>query len=219
MQREFFRKGTAVSEDYFALPATLPVPQDDGACDHLTNITLPDLVLRATSGSAVNIAHLARTRAVIFTYPRTGNPQDPDPSLDGWDEIPGARGCTPQSCGFRDLTSEFAALGYAIAGLSTQSTEYQFEFVRRMHIPFDLMSDSEFALTDALLLPTFTFNGERLLKRMAWVLDKGKIEKVFYPVFPPGENSNTVLAWLRGRADRETRVARLRSSVPHLVAK
>ncbi|MGE0634435.1 MAG: peroxiredoxin, partial [Pseudobdellovibrionaceae bacterium] len=130
-------------------------------------------------------------------YPRTGEPSKPAPP--DWDLIPGARGCTPQSCGFRDLYREFQSLGFQVFGLSSQDTDYQKEFVNRNHIPFEILSDAEFALTDSLRLPTFVYNGMRLIKRMAWVIEDGKITKVFYPVFPPTENAATVLAWLRSQ--------------------
>jgi peroxiredoxin/GNAT superfamily N-acetyltransferase len=197
-------------KDFFNLPANLPVPQDDGACDHLRNQRLPGIKLQSTSGAEVNLAVLAQSPTVVFFYPRTGHPLDADPSLDGWDAIPGARGCTPQACGFRDLKAEFTALGCDIVGLSTQTTEYQQEFVERMRITFDILSDASFALTDALALPTFVYRGERLLKRMSWVLGEGCIKKVFYPVFPSGQNAATVLDWLSGRGQRDALTKRNR---------
>lgn len=182
--------------DLFELPANLPVPKDDGACAHLTGAPLPDVKLATTEGRALDLR--AIERAVVFIYPRTGEPHLPAPP--DWDLIPGARGCTPQSCGFRDLYAEFRALGYAVYGASTQTTEYQREFVARNHIPFEILSDAGFALTDALRLPTFVYAGERLIKRMAWVVEAGRIRHVFYPVFPPHENAARVIEWLRDRA-------------------
>ena len=177
------------------LPDGLPVPRDDGATSHLTGRQLPDLPLPATDGSHVNIAKL-RGRTVVYLYPRTGEPGKAPP--DGWDAIPGARGCTPQSCGFRDHFAELAKLGVAqLFGLSTQDTEYQREAVARLHLPFPLLSDQELRLTRILDLPTFQVAGMTLVKRMAWIVDDGSIVKVFYPVFPPDRNAEEVIAWLR----------------------
>src|SRR5256714_136390 len=151
------------------LPNDLPVPQDDGAASHLTGAALPDLALRATDGTDVNLARVAG-RAVVYLYPRTGRPGQPLP--DGWDGIPGARGCTPQSCGFRDHFAELKRLGAAqLFGLSTQATDYQREAVERLHLPFAILSDANLRLTRALNLPTFEVAGMILLKRMAWVVD------------------------------------------------
>ncbi len=182
--------------DLSKIPEGLPVPTDDGGCDHLRNISLPAISLRTTSDRYIKLNQL-QIPSVIFFYPRTGEPSKPAPA--DWDLIPGARGCTPQSCGFRDLYQEFKSLGYQVFGASSQSTEYQKEFVSRNHIPFEIISDEKFELTDALMLPTFTYNGIRLIKRMAWVVNNGKIEKVFYPVFPPNENASRVFEWLSAR--------------------
>jgi peroxiredoxin len=179
------------------LPENLPVPQDDGACDHLKGLEFPSILLRSTNGRLVDLAEEAAIATVVFFYPRTGTPSEPAP-LD-WDLIPGARGCTPQSCGFRDLYSEFRELGFRLFGASSQTTEYQEEFVSRNHIPFEILSDADFKLTDALGLPTFVFGGSRLIKRLAIVLQEGRIAKVFYPVFPPNENAANVLTWIRER--------------------
>jgi peroxiredoxin len=186
--------------DRFKLPEALPVPQDDGAARHLSGRRLPALKLPATDGSAVDLAALAG-RTVVYIYPRTGEPGKPVPPE--WDAIPGARGCTPQSCGFRDHFAELEALGVGrLYGLSTQDSDYQREAVERLHLPFAILSDAKLELTRALDLPTFEFNGMTLLKRMAWVVDDGLITKVFYPVFPPDRNAADVIAWLRenGRA-------------------
>jgi peroxiredoxin len=178
------------------LPPNIPVPQDDGAARHLVGMKLPDLALPATSGGAVNLARLA-ARTVLYIYPRTGVPGVDAPP--GWDDIPGARGCTPQSCGFRDHFAELEALGVAhLLGLSTQDTAYQREAAERLHLPFAILSDAKLAFTRALKLPTFTTSGMTLLKRMALVIDDGVIAKVFYPVFPPDQNAAEVIAWLRG---------------------
>jgi len=178
------------------LPPDIPVPQDDGAARHLAGMRLPDMALPATSGSDVNLAGLLG-RTVLYIYPRTGVPGVDAPP--GWDDIPGARGCTPQSCGFRDHFAELKGLGVAhLFGLSTQDTGYQREVAERLHLPFAILSDAKLALTRALKLPTFTTSGMTLLKRMALVVDNGVIAKVFYPVFPPDKNAAEVIAWLRG---------------------
>jgi peroxiredoxin len=179
----------------FDLPADLPVPQDDGAARHLAGARLPDLALAATDGVQVNLARL-QGRTVVYVYPRTGDPNAGTP--DGWNAIPGARGCTPQSCGFRDHFAELKRLGVAqLFGLSTQTTAYQREAVERLHLPFAILSDADLALTRALNLPTFVFDGMELIKRMAWVIDQGRITQLFYPVFPPDRNAEHVIAWLQ----------------------
>jgi peroxiredoxin len=177
------------------VPPDLPVPVDDGGARHLQGLALPDLALAATDGSQVNLSRLAG-RTVLYVYPRTGVPGQPSP--DGWDTIPGARGCTPQSCGFRDHFAELSKLGIAhVHGLSTQTTEEQREAAERLHLPFALLSDAGLALTRAIDLPTFTVAGMTLIKRMAWVIDGGVLSKVFYPVFPPDRNAEEVIAWLQ----------------------
>ncbi len=178
------------------LPPGIPVPQDDGAARHLTGMKLPDLALPATRGGAINLALLGG-RTVLYIYPRTGVPGVDLPP--GWDDIPGARGCTPQSCGFRDHFAELKALGAShLFGLSTQNTDYQREAAERLHLPFAILSDAKLAFARALNLPTFSVAGMTLLKRMALVFDDGIIDKVFYPVFPPDKNAAEVMAWLRG---------------------
>ena len=177
------------------LPPNIPAPQDDGAARHLTGMKLPDLALRATSGASVNLSKL-EGRTVVYVYPRTGVPGVDLPP--GWNEIPGARGCTPQSCGFRDHFDELKRLGVVqLFGLSTQDTVYQQEAASRLHLPFAILSDEKLALTRALKLPTFTASGMTLLKRMALVIDDGVITKAFYPVFPPDKNAAEVIAWLQ----------------------
>jgi len=177
------------------LPTDLPVPVDDGATRHLPGRAMPDLALAATDGASVNLSRL-RGRTVVYVYPRTGEPGKPSP--DGWDAIPGARGCTPQSCGFRDHHAELRTLGVAqLFGLSTQDTDYQREAAERLHLPFSLLSDHELKLARALELPTFTVAGMTLIKRMALVIDDGVITHVFYPVFPPDKNAEEVIAWLK----------------------
>jgi peroxiredoxin len=180
------------------LPSDLPVPVDDGGARHLTGATLPDLALPATDGSPVNLLRL-KGRTVVYVYPRTGEPGKPSPQ--GWDAIPGARGCTPQSCGFRDHFAEIKRLGVThLYGLSTQATDYQREAAERLHLPFAILSDAELRLTRALRLPTFEVQGMVLLKRMAWLIDDGVITKVFYPVFPPDKNAEEVIAWLQAHS-------------------
>ena len=176
------------------LPADLPIPRDDGAARHLTGRKLPALALAATDGSRVDLSKL-RGRTVVYIYPRTGVPGQASP--EGWDQIPGARGCTPQSCSFRDHFAELKRLGVAhLFGLSTQDTAYQSEAAERMHLPFPLLSDQKLELARALELPTFTVAGMTLLKRMALVIDDGAVTQVFYPVFPPDKNAEEVIAWL-----------------------
>jgi len=177
------------------LPPGIPAPQDDGAARHLAGMKLPDLALPASDGAAVNLSKL-KGRTVVYIYPRTGVPGVDPP--DGWDQIPGARGCTPQSCSFRDHFGELKRLGAAqLYGLSTQDTAYQREAATRLHLPFAILSDEKLALTKTLKLPIFSVAGMTLLKRMALVVDDGAITKAFYPVFPPDKNAEEVIAWLQ----------------------
>jgi len=181
------------SFDPYTLPEGLPVPEDDGGADHLSGAEVPALVLDSTSGP-VDLAELCRERAVVYVYPRTGRPGvDPVP---GWDEIPGARGCTPQSCGFRDHAGELAQLGALVAGVSAQSLDEQLELAERLAISYPVMSDPELRLRDELGLPTFVVEGHELYKRLSFVAERGRIAKVFYPVFPPDRNAAEVVAWL-----------------------
>jgi len=181
--------------DPTVLPADIPAPQDDGAARHLTGMKLPDIALAATSGPVVNLSKL-KGRAVLYIYPRTGVPGVDLP--EGWNAIPGARGCTPQSCGFRDHFADLKALGVVhLYGLSTQDSGYQREAVERLHLPFAILSDADLKLGHAIKLPTFATSGMTLFKRMALVIDNGTIVKAFYPVFPPDKNAEEVLAWLR----------------------
>jgi len=183
--------------DVYTLPDDLPVPEDDGACDHLPGRSLPALTLNATAGGPVDLAGLGATgTAVLFIYPRTGKPGESLPP--GWDLIPGARGCTPQSCAFRDLQGEFAERGAVVVGLSAQSQADQAEFAERVHLRFPLLSDPQLELATALELPTFQVAGMTLYKRVTLVVRDGKIAKAFYPVFPPDRNAADVLAWLSG---------------------
>jgi peroxiredoxin len=178
------------------LPANLPVPEDDGACDHLRGQPLPDLALPSTSGNEINL-HQQHGLVVLYAYPLTGRPGVALPP--GWDEIPGARGCTPESCSFRDHHAEIRQRGAEVFGLSTQSTDYQREVHGRLHLPFALLSDAAFAFTDALSLPTFTTASMRLLKRVTLVSFSGVIEHVFYPIFPPDQHPTDVVNYLKSR--------------------
>ena len=170
------------------------MPEDDGAADHLSGADVPSLVLESSAGP-VDLAELCAERAVVYVYPRAGRPGVP--MLPGWDEIPGARGCTPQSCGFRDHAAELAALGARVAGTSAQSLDDQVEFAERNRMPFPVIADPELQLRDSLGLPTFEIEGLTLYKRLALVVEHGRIVKVFYPVFPPDRNAGDVIAWLR----------------------
>jgi peroxiredoxin len=175
----------------------LPVPEDDGAARHLPGMTVPSLALPATDGSSVDVASLPG-RAVLFAFPRTGRPNEPNPP--GWDLIPGARGCTTQCNAFRDHFTELQSLGVDhLYGLSVQDTAYQREMAERQHLPFPILSDDGFQLTRALRLPTFETSGMTLLKRLTLVFRDAVIEHVFYPVFPPDQNAAAVIAWLRNR--------------------
>jgi peroxiredoxin len=182
--------------DYLELPADLPAPEDDGAAKHLPGRTMPALTLAATDGSTVTLTELGPGRTVLYLYPMTGRPGVALP--EGWDEIPGARGCTPESCGFRDHHAEMREAGaLAVYGLSSQSTDYQREAAQRLALPFALLSDPELDLAQALALPTFVVDGERLYRRLTLVVSDGVIEHVFYPVFPPDTHASQVLSWLR----------------------
>ena len=181
-----------MTHDVYSLPANLPAPADDGAADHLVGLALPDLELESSVGP-VDV----RDFDVIYVYPRTGRPGQPLPP--GWDETPGARGCTPQSCGFRDLHDELAGLGISVAGLSAQSLADQLEFAERNRMPFPVVADPERRLGAALGLPTFEIAGMTLYKRLTLVAENARVVKVFYPVFPPDANAGDVLAYLRSR--------------------
>ena len=182
-----------VPHDPNVLPNHIPVPQDDGAATHLIGAMLPALALTATDGSQVDLSKL-RGRTVVYVYPRTGVPGQPLP--EGWDAIPGARGCTPQSCGFRDHFAELDALGASVLGLSAQPLADQIEFAQRVDLPYPVLSDPGLALAEALRLPTFGVAGMRLYRRLTLVARRREIVKVLYPVFPPDRNAADVVAWL-----------------------
>ncbi len=186
--------GAPGAGNLYDVPEGLPEPTDDGACDHLPGIRLPPVALPATSGEWVDPSRFPG-RTVIYCYPLTGRPGEEMPRE--WDDIPGARGCTPQSCAFRDHHAELQTLGVRVFGLSTQSTEYQREAAERLHLSFELLSDEKLAFAEALDLPTFEVEGMTLIKRLTLVIHDGRIERVFYPVFPPGENAREIVEWLR----------------------
>ena len=181
-------------DDIHTVPADLPVPEDDGAADHLLGAAVPPISLRATTGDSVRLDQLDG-RTVLFCYPRTGRPDEELPP--GWNAIPGARGCTPEACGFRDAHAQFRELGVRVLALSTQSADYQREMAERLHLPFPVLSDEDLEFTHALRLPTFETSGWTLLKRLTLVIDDGRVQYVFYPVFPPDSHAAEVLGWLR----------------------
>lgn len=188
-----------MSGDYSELPIDLPIPVNDGAADHLAGMAVPFLRLPSTLSGSIDLAAVAEGRLVAYVYPRTGTPGEPLPA--GWDDIPGARGCTPQSCAYRDNLGEFSALDATVLGISAQSPEEQREFAQREHIPYPLLSDADLRLRDSLRLPIFEVEGTTLYKRLTFVAEAGEIVKVFYPVFPPDRNAGEVLAWLKAGLD------------------
>ncbi|WP_338740616.1 peroxiredoxin [Haloplanus salilacus] len=183
----------------FPLPDDLPEPTDDGAADHLPGATVPSVPLPATDGRTVDLSSVSG-RTVVYCYPKTGRP-DRDVIPDGWEEIPGARGCTPESRGFRGRYHDLQDRGVAeVFGLSVQSSDYQREARDRLDLPFELLSDEDGEFADRLDLPTFEAGGERLLERLTLVLSDGRIDHVFYPVFPPDDHADEVVRWLDGRS-------------------
>jgi peroxiredoxin len=178
------------------LPNNLPLPMDDGACDCLLGKYLPSIFLASTQGGHIDLSAVPGC-VVVYCYPMTGQPNISLP--DGWDSIPGARGCTPQSCAFRDHYSELTQLGAQVFGLSTQDTADQREATQRLHLPFELLSDRDLSFAKALKLPTFEICGQQLIKRVTLIANRGKIVKVFYPVFPPDRNAEAVIFWLQNR--------------------
>jgi peroxiredoxin len=178
------------------LPADLPVPEDDGAARHLPGLAMPHIALASTAGTTIRLADLGDGRTVLYLYPMTGRPGEALP--DGWDTIPGARGCTPEACAFRDHHADLLAAGAdAVYGLSSQSTEEQVEAVTRLHLPFPLLSDAALQLADQLRLPTFEAGGTTRYRRLTLIITAGTIEHVFYPIFPPDGHAGEVLRWLR----------------------
>jgi peroxiredoxin len=185
--------------DPYTLPPNLPVPIDDGAADHLPETGIPPLRLPSTDSATVDLASEARATLVLYCYPRTGRPGEDPPT--GWDGIPGARGCTPQACAFRDHHDELRRLGARVLGLSSQPLDEQREFARRVNLPYPLASDPELVLARDLGLPTFTFDSLRLYRRLTLIARHGRVAKVFYPVFPPDRNAAEVAAWLRDHTE------------------
>ena len=192
----------AKTENAYELPEGIPIPTDDGAADHLPRMRIPSVPLISISGDTVYLSALSG-KTVVYCYPMTGRP-DRDPPQ-GWDEIPGARGCTPQSCSFRDHHAELRDLDARVFGLSTQDTEYQKEAAGRLHLPFQLLSDEKLAFAEALSLPAFEAEGMIVLKRLTLVIEDGRIQRVFYPVFLSSKNAEEILAWLRQQRSRENR--------------
>lgn len=183
-----------MTKNLLELPADLPAPEDDGAAAHLAGTRLPDIALPSTAGGAIVLSQFSG-RTVVYAYPRTGVPGEK--ALDeNWEMIPGARGCTPQSCAFRDHHKELSDAGARVFGLSTQDTAFQREVAERLHLPFQLLSDDRLELTRALSLPTMVVADVTLMKRFTLILHDGAVEHVFYPVFPPDKHAEAVLAWL-----------------------
>lgn len=185
------------SDDLLSIPPGLPAPIDDGACDHLVGREMPPVLLPATDDRRVRLDQATTRWTVVYAYPRTGVPNEDSPP--GWDMIPGARGCTPQNCAFRDHYAELQSLGATVYGLSTQPTAYQKEMAARLHLPFPVLSDADLVLTKALNLPTFEYGGSVLLKRFTVILSQGLIAHVIYPVFPSNADAPAAVAWLRSQ--------------------
>ena len=175
------------------LPVGLPVPEDDGAADHLPGKRLPPVALKSTAGNVVDLSALAGV-TVAYCFPMMGRPDGEMPV--GWDEIPGARGCTPQSCAFRDHHAVLRSLGARVFGISAQESAFQKQIAERLHLPFELLSDQDLVLAEALRLPLLEAEGLRLLRRLTLIVADGQIQKVFYPVFPPDKNAEEVVQWL-----------------------
>jgi peroxiredoxin len=190
------------TDNLYTIPEDLPVPGDDGACDHLAGSEWPRIALPSTGGRLVSIRDVQADWVVVYFYPRTGLPdQDPPGGMQAWNSIPGARGCTPQACSYRDHHSEMKALRAEVFGVSTQETAYQREAAERLHLPFELLSDARLALANALTLPTFDVAGTTLIKRLTLILRRGgRIVRCFYPVFPPDTDAERILEYLRESA-------------------
>jgi len=180
--------------DFFSLPPNLPEPHNEGACDHLPGSTVPSVVLESTGGGLRDLGEPRERRLVLFCYPMMGRPGHSMP--EGWDAIPGARGCTPEACGFRDLAAALAAAGADVAGLSAESPEAQRQAVTRLHLPFPLLSDRRLQFAKAMGLPTFEIDGRAYIRRLTLVIRSGRVERVFYPVFPPDRHADAVLRCL-----------------------
>jgi peroxiredoxin len=189
------------SADLYKLPEDLPAPINDGLCDHLRGATLPPIALPSTAGRIVSLGERSSGRwIVVYAYPRTGLPESEPPR--GWNSILGARGCTPQTCAFRDCYGEFRARGVEVYGLSTQTTDYQRELVTRLGLQFEVLSEAGLALQEAMQLPIFVVDKMTLFKRFTLIVRDGVIRHVLYPVFPPDANAGEVLRWLDKRSSR-----------------
>ena len=180
--------------NYNELPKNLPIPEDDGATNHLIGMRLPRVSLKATNGVIIHLGDI-EGKVVIYCYPMTGQPNVALP--EGWDQIPGARGCTPQSCAYRDHYQELQSLGAEVIGLSVQTTEYQKEMAERLHLPFPVVSDAEYQFQKALNMPTFIAAGASLLKRVTLIANHGVIDAVHYPIFPSDSDAAWVINYLK----------------------
>ena len=197
------------TDNLYTLPEDSPVPQDDGACDHLRGMVLPSIGLQSTSGATVDLSKEGRPWLIVYCYPRTGRPdQAPLGGDAAWNTLPGARGCTPQSCAYRDHHAELATLDATVYGLSTQDTDYQKEAVGRLHLPFSLLSDAQLNFAHTLRLPTFIFEGLKLIKRLTLIIRAGRIEEVFYPVFPSNTDAERVVEWLTKHSSKQANARR-----------
>lgn len=196
------------TDDLYSVPPNLPVPIDDGACGHLVGMQVQPIALPATTGGLITLPDERARWTVVYAYPRTGVPNRDSPP--GWDEIPGARGCTPQNCAFRNHHAELQALGAAVYGVSTQTTAYQQEMANRLHLPYPVLSDERLELTRALRLPTFQFAGETMIKRLSLIIEAGRIVHVLYPVFPSDSDAPQVVAWLRAHVSKDPQQPRSR---------
>ncbi len=189
--------------ELLSIPADLPIPADDGSADHLRGAALPPIPLQATDGSSVRLDDPTGPPTVVFAFPRTGRPgEDPIGGLAAWNAIPGARGCTPEACGYRDRWPAFQALGVRVLGLSTQDTAYQREAAKRLALPYLLLSDERLELATALDLPRFGHHGLTLLKRLTFAVANGRISWVEYPVFPPDRDADRALDAIRSGSIR-----------------
>lgn len=196
---------TGAPHDPTRLPDDLPVPVDDGACAHLLGMRLPSLSLPSTSGRTVALDQLGPGPTAIYCYPRTGRPgEEPLGGAGFWNALPGARGCTPQACAYRDAYAQLSATGLRVFGLGSQESTYQREMVERLHLPFEVLSDAELRFARTLRLPTFRVAGQELIKRLTLLVEGGVITSCFYPVFPPDADAARVLGWARERAAKAT---------------
>ncbi|VAW52529.1 Alkyl hydroperoxide reductase subunit C-like protein [hydrothermal vent metagenome] len=181
-------------KDLYQLPEGLPVPVDDGACNHLEGAPFPSMLITVTPHATYDFSK-EKGINIIFFYPMIGHP-DSLP-MTGWNEIPGARGCTPQALSYKNYFRQITKLGVRLFGASSQALKEQNDAIDRLKLPFELINDSSFLLSNALKLPTFQFNEIKMIKRLTLVVVDGVIKKVFYPVFPPNKNVDDVIVWLK----------------------